>query len=344
MKKIIILLVAAATLITVSCKKHEHEFVKHDAVPATYTEAGAKEYYECVGTVLPCGNFFEDALGQVLIGGPTELAAWVAEGGAGYVPVLTTLSYGGVDYKVAVMADGNVWMAENLRYVPAGLTPCSDLNNVTAGVYCPVKVNGGTESQAGTAVFATDEETIKAQGYLYQAETALGVAVNSIDSEENAKKLEGCQGICPEGWHIPTIEEIRNLVGKAVSPIEKNPEAPYYDGTNGSIKLLNEDGFNVSACGAVTIQDNTKTVATLMGALKGFPDKVTSGFICGSSYAGISYNTSGEPTSGIKNVQFFGLQLQQNKADEASWTCNGTKISYKIGASVRCVKNADPVK
>ncbi len=250
-----------------------------------------------------------------------------------------TLVYGGVTYKTVTLADGNTWMAENLRYVPEGMTPSSDLNNVAAGVYYPVKVVGGTASAAGTAQFATDEETVRTQGYLYQLEVALGVAVNSIDSEAKAKSFEGCQGICPEGWHIPTIAEITGLVGKAVSPIETNPEAPYYNGTNGSIKLLNEAGFNVKACGAVTVQDNTKTAATLMGALKGFPDQVTSGYICGSTYAAITYNTTGDADSGIKNVQFFGLMPMQNKADEAECTCNGSKISYKLGVSVRCVKN-----
>ena len=49
-----------------------------------------------------------------------------------------------------------------------------------------------------------------------------------------AEALAGAQGVCPQGWHIPTIEDIIGLVGKAVSPIATNSQAPYYDGNNGS--------------------------------------------------------------------------------------------------------------
>lgn len=232
-------------------------------------------------------------------------------------------------YTTVKLADNNWWMAENLRTIPAGLTPSSDLTNVTAGIYYPVVVNGST------AAFSTDNSTIRTKGYLYQSETALGVAVNSISTEDEAKALEGCQGICPNGWHIPTITEITGLIGKAVSPITTVTTAPYYNGSNGSIALLNADNFNIDTYGAVSIIDNTKTAATLMGALKGYEDRTTSGYIAGSSFATISLNTD----SSIKNLQFWGLMPMSNKASVDDYTCNGTKLSYKIGASVRCIKN-----
>ncbi len=235
-------------------------------------------------------------------------------------------------YKVVKLADGNYWMAENLRYVPEGLTPSQDLNNVTAGVYYPIKLAEDHKS----VVFTTDENDIKASGYLYQAETAFGLAVNSLKSEEDAKKLEGAQGICPNGWHIPTASEILNLVGKAVSPFETNESAPYYDADkkNATIEKLNADGFNISATGAVSIIDNTKTSATLMGWLTANPDIIVSGYIYGSTFASISYTEKDNAESGVKNIQFLGIMPMANNG-----TANGSKVSYKIGAAVRCVKD-----
>ncbi len=245
---------------------------------------------------------------------------------------ITGLNYDGEVYKIVKLADGKIWMAENLRYVPEGYTPSSDLNNVTAGVYYPVVVN----EDKTAAAFGTEADA-KVNGYLYQSEVALGLKVGDITSVEQAQLLEGAQGICPKGWHVPTIDDITGLVGKAVSPIVTNTEAPYYNGTNGSVMLLNQDGFGMWPCGAVSVIDNTKTAATLMGFLKNY-DVITSGYYCGSTYAGVSYDKT--DATKITNIQFYGLMPMTNKAAEADYTCNGSKLSYRIGASVRCVKDS----
>ena len=115
--------------------------------------------------------------------------------------------------------------------------------------------------------------------------------------------------------------------------------APYYDGANGSIVKLNEDGFNMDAVGAISIQDNTKTAGTFMGWASGYPDKLSSGMFCGSTFAGVTYNTKDDATSGVKNLQFYGLMPMTNKTSENQYTCNGTKVSYRIAGPVRCVRN-----
>lgn len=271
-----------------------------------------------------------------------EIENWSNEGEIledGEAPEINYIDYGdhfeyyGENYNTVVLDDGNRWMAENMRYVPKGLTPCKDLNNVTAGVYYPV-IAGETAAE-----FSESEAVIKAQGYLYQMETVLGVEVNSLKSEAEAKALEGAQGICPEGWHVPTIDELVGLVGKAVSPVATVTTAPYYNGSNGSLKMLNDDGFNLGVCGAISIVDNTRTAATLMGRLAAYPDRITSGYYAGSSFAGITYNTAGNADSGIKNIQFWGLMPMSNKATEDEYTCNGSKVSYKIASALRCVAN-----
>ena len=243
-------------------------------------------------------------------------------------------TYDGVKYNVVKMKDGKWWMAQNLAYLPEGYTPATDLTAVTAGIFAPIQIN----AEHTSAEFTTDAAVIASNGYLYQAEVALGLKVGDLTSEAEAKGLEGAQGICPKGWHVPTLEDIVNLVGKSVGA-NTNTEAPYYDGANGSIVKLNEDGFNMDAFGAISIQDNTKTAGTFMGWASAYPDKLSSGMFCGSTFAGVTYNTSGDTASGVKNLQFYGFMPMTNKATEAEYTCNGTKVSYRIAGPVRCVRN-----
>ena len=243
-------------------------------------------------------------------------------------------TYDGVKYNVVKMKDGKWWMAQNLAYLPEGYTPATDLTAVTAGVFAPLQIN----AEHTSAEFTTDAAVIAANGYLYQSEVALGLKVGDLTSEADAKALEGAQGICPKGWHVPTLDDIIGLVGKSVGATT-NTEAPYYDGANGSIVKLNEDGFNMDAFGAISIQDNTKTAGSFMGWASAYPDKISSGMFCGSTFAGVTYNTSGDTASGVKNLQFYGFMPMTNKATEAEYTCNGTKVSYRIAGPVRCVRN-----
>jgi len=242
-----------------------------------------------------------------------------------------TVSYGGVTYNTVCMKDGKWWFSQNLRYLPSNYpTPSSDVTNVTAGVYYPVFLNAKKDG----VEFSTADTAIASNGYLYQSEVALGLKVGDITSVEQAKALEGTQGICPDGWHIPTAIEILNLVGKAVSPFKTNLDAPYYDASsqNATIAKLNADGFNAAAWGCVSIQDNTKTKATLMGYLTKYPGIISSGYICGSTYTSC---TTDNKTGAIKNFMFLGFMPMANNG-----TFNGSKLSYRIGASVRCVRRA----
>ena len=246
-----------------------------------------------------------------------------------------SFTYGGVEYPVVKLKDGKWWMAKNLAYLPEGMTPASELSAVTAGVFYPIKVNEGHTA----AEFDPSAEGIAAKGYLYQSEVALGLKVGDLTTVAAAEALAGAQGICPAGWHVPTYDDMNGLVGKMNTVT--NSSAPYQVNSNGSIVALNEDGFNMDAFGAVTIQDNTKTNGSFMGWASGYPDKLSTGMFCGSSYAGVTYNTSGDETSGIKNIQFWGLMPMTNKSSADQYTCNGTKVSYRIAAPVRCVRNAE---
>ena len=225
------------------------------------------------------------------------------------------------------MRDGKVWMTDNLRYLPEGYEACNDQSKVDGGVYFPVVLN----EDKTKAVFGTLED-VAVQGYLYQSEVALGLKVGDIKSDEDAKALEGARGICPEGWHIPTLTDYLGLVGKSVGA-STNIYAPYYDGSNGSVKLLNRDGFNLFACGAVTVMNVTSTSATLMGKLGAY-EYITSGYIAGSTYAGIVLKDGV-----MNNIQFYAMMPMTNKATEEEFTANGSKLNFRSAVSVRCVKD-----
>ena len=243
-------------------------------------------------------------------------------------------TYDDVKYNVVKMKDGKWWMAQNLAYLPEGCTPATELTAVTAGVFAPLRINEGQTA----AEFTTDPAVVAKNGYLYQAEFALGLKVGDLTSVADAQKLEAAQGICPKGWHVPTLQDIKDLVGKCAGETT-NADAPYYGGADCLIKLLNADGFNMEAVGAVSILDNTKTSGTFMGFLSGYKDHLSSSMFCGSTYAAVTYNTSGDEASGVKNLQFYGLMPMTNKASEDQYTCNGTKVSYRIAGPVRCVRN-----
>ena len=240
-------------------------------------------------------------------------------------------TYHGKEYPIVKLADGRWWMAKNLAFLPAGMTPATDLTAVTAGVFAPIKVTGEVVG------FSTDPDLVASNGYLYQAEAAFGLQVGDLTSQAQAEAMEGTQGICPPGWYIPTLTDIMSLVGKTAG-VADNSSAPYF---GRGLAALNADGFNVEAVGGITIQDNTKTAGTFMGQLSGYTTRLSSSMILGSSLAKVTYNTSGDASSGVKNMQFYGLMPMTNKPTEADYTCNGTMISYRIAGPLRCIRKAD---
>lgn len=233
--------------------------------------------------------------------------------------------YGKDTYKIVKLKDGNLWMAENLRFVPEGKTPSSDLTALDNGLWYPTKVNeAGTEQ-----LFDKSTEGISAKGYLYTVETALGIARGAI-TESNAASFEGAQGICPEGWHLPTVTEMVNLVGKCNNKDLTNPDAPYYDATlaspNGSIPKLEADNWPIAdnIAGMIQVNKNTDTAGTLSGAI-GTPKSLNTGYFIGSSF----YKKT------TTNLQFYGLMPARKTGVISAGFLNITH-----GTSIRCVKKS----
>lgn len=214
-------------------------------------------------------------------------------------PAISTLDYADVTYKVKWMADGRLWMVENLRYVPEGKTPSADPTD-NSGIWYPNYLT----SEAKTAA-----DSVAKYGLLYNFEAIWGTAPTTKDVVES---VEGKQGICPEGWHVPTKAEADSLVNA------------YWDADQKGalISTLEEAGFSTLFGGFV--QQNTSiAVGKYQNVLRGYVLTSTSATFKDNGDKGISsYNS--------------GLILTVNKSFQKMSVANASNFG---GASVRCVKN-----
>ncbi|MBO5497842.1 MAG: fimbrillin family protein [Bacteroidales bacterium] len=268
---------------------------------------------------------------NMIVSASGEIENWTDEGEIGFdgegtieeLPVEFTeyegyFVYDGVEYKTVKLADGNTWMAENLRFIPRGRTVSSDPVE-DAGIWYP----------AANAEKVADPALAETLGLLYDAATAFGV--ESITAE-NAGTFEGCQGICPTGWHIPTVAEMTGLVGHSSNSALVNTAAPYYDATikGASIAALTEAGWPWQFASA---RNKTNTTAKGSYMVTNYNDIYgVMSYVIGSSLHQATTNEDGS----LKNVQYHYFMPLYNASNEKVSVAYGNFLS---GASVRCVKN-----
>ena len=293
--------------------------VKQNLVSTTYKSGGQ---YTINARILP---------DDMVVSASGEIENWSDEGevefGGGSSTVVLPVEftehdgyfvYDGVEYKTVVLKDGNTWMAENLRFVPRGKLVSSDPVE-DAGIWYP----------APNADKTADPSSAETLGLLYDAATAFGVDAVTL---ENAKTFEGCQGICPPGWHIPTIAEMTGLVGHCSNDAVINPDGAYYDSSikGASLAALKEAGWewqfasmrnkaNTAGTGSYTVT-NYNGVYGIMS------------YLIGSSTYQVLTNTDGS----LKNVQYYYFMPTYNASNEKVTVAYG---NFLAGASLRCVKN-----
>ena len=293
--------------------------IRQTLVNTTYKSGGQ---YTINARILP-DNMIVSASG--------EIENWTDEGEVGFeggstseeLPVEFTehegyFMYDGVKYKTVTLADGNTWMAENLRFIPRGRTVSSDPVE-DAGIWYP----------AANADKVADPALAETLGLLYDAATAFGVEEITA---ENAGTFEGCQGICPTGWHIPTVTEMTGLVGHSSNSALINTSAPYYDATikGASIAALTEAGWPwqfASARNKTGVTSKGSYMVTNYNGIYGIMS-----YVIGSSLHQVKTDADGVLT----NVQYHYFMPLYNATNEKVSVAYGNFLS---GASVRCVKN-----
>ena len=264
---------------------------------------------------------------QVKFSGP--IAGWVdgddlLPDGGGEVET-PTVEWGGVKYKIVTLKDGRTWMAENLRYVPEGKTISNDPKDGN-GVWYPCNLSK-----------AADPSLTETAGLLYSYPVMLRMTGEMTGT--NFDQYEGAQGICPDGWHIPTRDEWLKLAGVGSGSLS-DPTSPYFDKTQsgGSIAALNKDGFNIAGCGYINAASATATPAYMATVSAADASAFGMGYFPSSTGYKVTYNTADDPESGIKNIQYYAGMITYNKS------YNRMTIAYQGGygaAPVRCIKNKE---
>lgn len=295
-----------------------HTVIRQALVNTTYKSGGQ---YTINARILP---------DDMIVSASGEIENWTDEGEVGFeggsasdvLPVEFTeydgyFVYDGVEYKTVTLADGNTWMAENLRFIPRGKTVSSDPAE-DAGIWYP----------AANADKTADPALAQTLGLLYDASTAFGAEV-TID---NAATFEGAQGICPEGWHIPTVSELTGLVGHCSNSALINTEAAYYDATikGASLTALKEAGWEwqfASMRNKANTTGNGSYTVTNYNGIYGVMS-----YLIGSSMYQTTTNTDGS----LKNVQYYYMMPTYNASNEKVTVAYG---NFLAGASLRCVKN-----
>ncbi|MDD4501090.1 MAG: FISUMP domain-containing protein [Bacteroidales bacterium] len=242
-------------------------------------------------------------------------------GGYGLQSVYLTLpgesdltdSRDGKVYKTVTIGE-QVWMAENLAYLPSVFGPAT-ISSSTAYYY--VYDYNGTDVAAAKAT-----DNYQTYGVLYNWPAAMAGAASS-DANPS-----GVQGVCPDGWHLPSDAEWTQLEEYLIA------NGYNYDGTTTGNQIaksmVNYSGWNTSSTvGAVGNTDypeyrNKSGFTALPGGYRNYSG--TFGNVGGS---GLWWSSTQSSTS---NAWYRSLNYSYSSV---------TRGNYNKGSgfSVRCVRD-----
>lgn len=241
-------------------------------------------------------------------------------------------------YTTVKMSDGSVWMSQSMRYVPEGYTVSTDPKE-NAHIWAPYTLVDGA------AVPSTEEELVNKIGYFYDYQAIFGEEITA----ENAGSFEGKQGICPNGWHVPTRAEYIDLCGYSGKGVNDQAaitkeDAVFWDAGYGSVKKANELGWNVvlSGCRMKSGFSATGDYQVRTIAAANTNDQSLVGSVALTYWASSTFNKANtKTTDGVveyTNFQFFGMMTTytgQYKDGRLSMSF----VHSETGSQLRCVKN-----
>ena len=252
-----------------------------------------------------------------------------------------TLTYGGVTYKTVTLSNGQTWMAEPLRYIPDGMTVSSDPSE-NAHIWYSY-----TFDAEGNPV--ADETTVEERGYLYDMYAALGgVEITT----ENCETFEGVQGICPDGWHIPTWEEYFMLCGKSTTMdngngASSNTEALFYDSEydGGKVLTANELGWNVVFSGvrqkntftATNTQYVKMAISETNCTIENFYGAPAMTYYISSTFDKMKEDSK---TGEISSIYFMSMMTTFTKT-YSEGRLSMSNAHCEMGQQLRCIKDAE---
>lgn len=218
-------------------------------------------------------------------------------GGTSWTPCpgVPTVNYDGKTYNT-VLIGSQCWLKENLD-VGTQITGYNDDREN------PQTDNGTIEKYC----YLDDSENCTKYGGLYQWEEATKYYdYSNLDCNENYD-LENVQGICPDGWHLPNMNDFETLA-----------------------ESVNDDGNALREIGQPGDATNTSGFSALLGGRyyhqNGYDNY--SGMLEGASFIGVTLTLSINCAGGFKYIS-----LGRN---DFIWR---TATSLSVGQAVRCIKD-----
>lgn len=242
-------------------------------------------------------------------------------------------------YTTVTLSDGTTWMSQPMRYVPAGYTVSTDPTATDAHIWAPYTLTDGV------AVPSTDAALVESNGYLYDFSAIFGEKI----TVDNAASFEGKQGICPNGWHVPTRTEYLNLCGYSNHVAGENvpvtnEDAVLWDKATGygSVKQAKALGWNHVFSGYR--QKNNYTAAPRYIYNPIAAEKTSDATLVGlSALTFYASSTVYEPyykNDQLYYLQFFGLMTTYT----STYPDGRLSLAYvheECGVQLRCIKDAE---
>ena len=234
-------------------------------------------------------------------------------------------------YTTKSFSDGSTWMTQSMRYIPEGYAVSTNPADNNAHIWMPYSVVDGAA--------VPSKDLVETNGYLYDYATVLGGEITT----ENAATYEGAQGICPQGWHVPTRAEYLSLCGSSpktvTGPVVEDATAVFWgEGSSyGSVKNANALGWNfvfsgtrMKALTTVTGKYQNTTAAATTGVSDALVGKISVNYYASST----EYKANDAGTQ----HQFFALATTLNK----NYPNGRLSLMYahkECGVALRCIKN-----
>lgn len=234
-------------------------------------------------------------------------------------------------YTTTYFSDGSTWMTQSMRYIPEGYAVSTDPADNNAHIWMPYSVVDGAA--------VPSEDLVETNGYLYDYATVLGGEI----TKENAASYEGAQGICPQGWHVPTRAEYLSLCGSspktATGDKVDDPTALFWgEGSSyGSVKNANALGWNFVFSG--TRMKSLTTSAGVYQKTTIAAEKTSDASLVGKTAINY-YASSTEYQMNAKGTQHQFFALSTTFTDIYPDGRLSLMYAHKeCGVALRCIKN-----
>ena len=183
-----------------------------------------------------------------------------------------------------VKIGGVYWMAENMRcnkYDTQSERAGATLSTSNNGTYAPYYTDASDKSlwdsfsQEYSGNLTSDQRN--KLGYLYNWAAAVGLASESAAKNQTSSFSGNRQGICPNGWHVPTVAEwntLENYLGSNAGKKLKSTSG-WYNGGNGT------DDFSFAALPAGWACGSVYGVALYAYFWSATPYYISTAYLCG---------------------------------------------------------------